>query len=128
MADVITLFSQEWADGIFPAEKTNDFFDALYGDCEDGAYDIKFRFVEQQGNTYRFNFELHQRPGQCLACNLTYGLPQVFARHPVINLKGLVEEIAAKLGADPAVTNWTFSQTEEISKKLHLVPLIVTVS
>ena len=42
---------------------------------------------------------LHERPNRCLACNLTQGLPQVFSRHPIINVKGIVKEIEKLLGA-----------------------------
>lgn len=125
MADATSLFTTEWADSVFPAERTNAFFDALYGDCEDGAYDIAFRFAGKEGEAFRFNFELHQRPGACLACNLTYGLPQVFSRHPLINVNGLIEEIANKLEVAPESLDWDFLQTEELSTKLHIVPLIV---
>lgn len=128
MADLTALFTADWADKVFPAERTNAFFDALYGDCEDGAYDITLRFAGQKGESLRFNFELHQRPGACLACNLTYGLPQVFSRHPLINIKGVVEAIAQRLGKAPEKASWELLQTEECSAKLHIVPLMVTVS
>ena len=35
------MFSQEFLTNLFPPERTNDFFEALFGDPEDGAYDIK---------------------------------------------------------------------------------------
>lgn len=126
MADVTTLFSDEWAMEVFPPEKTDAFFDALYGDCEDGAYDIRLRFAGQSGETLRFDFELHQRPGACLACNLTYGLPQVFTRHPLINVAGVVEAIALALQVAPSSLSWTLARTEEQSAALHIVPLMVT--
>ncbi len=44
-----------------------------------------------------FDLQLKERPGKCLACNVTYGLPQVFTRHPVIDLKGVVREIETLL-------------------------------
>lgn len=128
MGDVTALFTSDWADGVFPAERADAFFDALYGDCEDGAYDITLRFVEQKGDTLRFNFELHQRPGACLACNLTYGLPQVFSRHPLINVKGVVEAVAQALKVDIETLSWELARTEECSAKLHLVPLVITLS
>lgn len=126
MTDMAALFPADWADSIFPADRTNAFFDALYGDCEDGAYDITLRFAEQKGTSLRFNFELHQRPGACLACNLTYGLPQVFARHPLINVKGVVEAIAQKLEVAPESLSWELAKTEECSTQLHIVPLLVS--
>lgn len=126
MTDMAALFPADWADSIFPADRTDAFFDALYGDCEDGAYDITLRFAEQKGTSLRFNFELHQRPGACLACNLTYGLPQVFARHPLINVKGVVEAIAQKLEVAPESLSWELAKTEECSAQLHIVPLLVS--
>ena len=121
------VFTKDWADSVFPPQRTDDFFDALFGGAEDGAYDISLRFVEQRGATYEFALDLKQRPGKCLACNLTHGLPQVFARHPIINVKGVAEAVAAALGKSPADVSWKLSATREQSSALHVVPLLITV-
>ena len=68
-------------------------------------------------------FELHQRPGKCLACNLTYGLPQVFQRHPVLDVAGVVRAAAEKLGWPAGKVRWWLGHTEEISRSLHVIPL-----
>ena len=120
------IFTREWADAVFPARRTDDFFEALFGEAEEGAYDISLHFVEQRGDTYEFAFNLTQRPGKCLVCNLTYGLPQVFARHPVINVQGLAEAVAAALGKAPADAGWKLNPTREVSSALHVVPLLIT--
>lgn len=112
---------------IFPASKTDAFFDALYGDAEDGAYDIRLTFVAQSKGGIELAFALDQRPNQCLACNLTYGLPQVFARHPIIGVVKVVEGVATMLGIDPATCSWELGRTQEHSKKIHTIPLIITV-
>lgn len=122
------VFTKDWTDSIFPPQRTEDFFEALFGGAEEGAYDIALRFVEQRGNEYEFAFDLKQRPGKCLACNLTYGLPQVFSRHPVLNVKGVAESVASALGKTAAGASWKLNPTREVSAKLHVIPLIVTLT
>ena len=121
-----SVFTPEWAASVFPPERTNAFFDALFGDAEEGAYTIAFRFAQARGPVLEFAFDLHQRNGKCLACNLTYGLPQVFARHPIINIKALVEEIAKQLGKKTTELTYELRPTNEISSALHSIPFIVT--
>lgn len=106
--------------------KTAAFFDALFGDAEEGAYDIRLRFQEQKGHELHFAFQLIQRPGKCLACNLTYGLPQVFARHPVLAVDKMAASLCGQLGTPMA--SWTLSPTREISKSLHAIPLVIKTS
>ena len=123
-----TLFSQDKLDAIFPPERSNQFFDALLGDPEEGAYDIRLSFSKAQNNQLHFNLELHQRPGKCLACHLTYGLPAVFQRHPVINIKGVVKAIEKHLMGRLRCSNWSLGATREVSPELHVVPLFITVT
>lgn len=126
-ANVAELFTGEWADAVFPPERADAFFEALFGGEEEGAYDISLRFVRAIGNTYEFAFNLTQRPGKCLACNLTYGLPQVFSRHPVLNVKGVAAAVAEALGKDASTVTWELRPTREDSSALHYIPFIVTV-
>ena len=121
------IFTGEWALGVFPPERADDFFEALFGGAEDGAYDISLRFVRALGNSYEFAFDLTQRPGKCLACNLTYGLPQVFSRHPILNVRGVAEAVARALGKDPAAVRWELKPTCEESSALHYIPFLITV-
>lgn len=121
------IFSLEWADKVFPPTRADDFFEALFGGAEDGAYDISLRFVRVLGDTCEFAFDLKQRPGSCLICNLTYGLPQVFARHPVINVKGVAGAVAEALGKDPSTVKWELKPTREESSALHYIPFIITI-
>lgn len=72
--DLSALFDAETITKIFPEKLADHFFDALYGDPAEGAYNIGLKFKEQTGNTLVFEFHLTQRPGKCLRCNLTYGL------------------------------------------------------
>ena len=122
-SDYVTIFSEEKLLQLFPPDRTNDFFEALYGDASEGAYDIRLVFdaYNPGKKELRFSFQLHERPGKCLACNLTYGLPEVFSRHPIINVKGLVENIAATIGEQ--VNDWQMGITHSVSKQLHTVPL-----
>ena len=71
-------------------------------------------------------FELHQRGDACLACNLTHGLPQVFARHPVIDTAGLAAVLASLAGWPEGGFRWEPERTEEVSDALHVVPLVLT--
>lgn len=126
-ADYSVLFNPETMKTIFPRERANDFFEALYGDVAEGAYDIDLEFRgEKKEGFLEFAFVLEQRPGKCLVCSLTYGLPEVFVRHPIIGLKKLVGEIAEKLRKDPSGIQWELGATREISRSRHEIPLFIT--
>ncbi len=120
-----TLFSQDKLDALFPPERTVQFFEALFGDNDEGAYDIRLAFKRATDNQLHFDFELHQRPGRCLACNLTYGLPQVFQRHPVIDTQGVVTKLNAMMNGEGRCGQWKLGRSKEISRQLHAVPLII---
>lgn len=110
---------------LFPPERSNEFFDALFGDASEGAYDITLTFAgyDQRQNALEFHLNLHERPGRCLACNLTYGLPEVFSRHPVIDIKGVVKEIERLLGGETTCESWRLERTEQKGRSLHSIPL-----
>ena len=82
------VLDKAFLESVFPPERTEAFFDALFGGAEEGAYDIVLVCRSEGEGKAELAFELHQRPGKCLACNLTYGLPQVFQRHPILNVAG----------------------------------------
>ena len=126
--DFNAILTQEALHKLFPTDTADQFFDALYGDASEGAYDISLEFsgYNEQSNELRLEFHLHERPGKCLACNLTYGLPEVFSRHPIINVKGVVEKIAETAGMQ--VDNWNLGMTNSVSKSLHTIPLTVTLA
>lgn len=126
-ANPAEIFTPEWAASVFPPERADDFFDALFGGAEEGAYDISLRFVRALGSGYEFAFDLTQRPGKCLACNLTYGLPQVFTRHPVLNVKGVADAIVTALEKDPAKAKWELQATREQSSAVHSIPFLIYV-
>ena len=88
---VYDVFTPECLNDLFPIQRTNDFFDALFGDAEEGAY----------------------------------GLPQVFERHPIINLKGLVSDIASRAGWELDDVWWRIGTTESLSSALHRIPLVL---
>jgi len=118
------VFTNEVTDKLLPPSRSDEFFEALYGDASEGAYDIRLRFVRAAGDTLHFELRLEQRPGKCLACNLTYGLPEVFSRHPLINLAGVAGEIAALM--DRKLAGWNLGSTNSVSGELHTVPFAVT--
>jgi len=117
-------FSPEILEGLFPVDRTNAFFDALFGDAEEGAFDIGLNFSGGDGDELKFELQLKQRPGKCLACHLTHGIPDVFLRHPIIDIQGLVEEIGNIAGSG-GVPEWELGRTREVSRELHVVPLTV---
>jgi len=122
-----SVFSQKKLDAIFPPERSNEFFNALFGDPDEGAYDIRLAFDRAEDNRLHFNFELHQRPGRCLACNLTHGLPKVFERHPIINVRGVVEQIDALMDHHGRCSGWKLGKSHEITRQVHAVPLIIDI-
>lgn len=109
---------------IFPPSKTDDFFEAIYGGAEDGAYDIVLTSRNISDNKADMAFELRRRKGQCLKCSLTYGLPEVFKRHPILNINGLALDIAHILGWE-GTPEWQIRPVEEVSEDLHIIPFIV---
>lgn len=113
---------QHLLDEIFPPERTDAFFDALFGGAEEGAYDIRLVPLGVTASEARLAFELRQRPGKCLKCSLTYGLPQVFKRHPILNVAGVVRAVAGHLGWD-AEPVWELGPTEEVDAETHVIPL-----
>ncbi|MDM8539135.1 pancreas/duodenum homeobox protein 1 [Desulfobacterales bacterium HSG17] len=121
------IFTNENLNMLFPADRADDFFDALFGDASEGAYNIGLVYKSHTQNELSLEFHLTQRPGKCLACNLTYGLPQVFSRHPIINIKGLLNQID-KFLVDFKIkcSTWKLGSTKEISRQLHIVPLIIS--
>ena len=121
------LFSAKNLQEIFPKERANEFFDALFGDAEEGAYDIKLAYIGSDTRTISLELQLLERPGRCLACNLTQGLPTVFSRHPVINIAGVVQDIDKLLaGRGARCIDWSLGYTKQKSKSVHAIPLTIT--
>jgi hypothetical protein len=120
------VFTPEVMKSLFPKNRTDDFFEALFGDAVEGAYDIALAFKGATKNELHFEFQLTSRPGKCLACNLTYGLPGLFSRHPIINIEGVVRDVCEILGEQRATTLWKLGQTREVSRALHVIPLVLS--
>ncbi len=123
-----TVLTKENLARIFPKERTDDFFEALFGDASEGAYDIELAYRECNGNTLVMDLLLHERPNCCLACNLTQGLPQVFSRHPIINITGIVRDVDALLGDEYKCGDWSLGSTEQFSRALHAIPIKIAIS
>lgn len=120
-----TLFSPAALEAIFPAERTDLFFEALLGDPGEGAYDIRLVYAGADAERLQFHFHLRQRPGKCLTCSLTYGLPHVLARHPVIDVAGVVGQIEGRLNGRRRCGDWRLGKTMEVSRHLHIIPLSI---
>jgi hypothetical protein len=118
-----SLFTPDVLKQLFPKNRSKQFFDALYGDVEEGAYDISLEYDGARENRLEFMLRLTQRPGKCITCSLTYGLPEVFSRHPIININGLVQNIGALLNGKVRCVGWKLGSTLEISKDVHAIPL-----
>ncbi len=124
------IFTDSVLNEMFPSERANDFFEALYGDIEEGSYDISLAYegVSPDQKALRFQLNLSERPGKCLACHLTHGLPEVFSRHPIINVGGVVKKIDEQLGDKASCGEWHLDSTQTISRQLYAVPLIIELS
>jgi hypothetical protein len=120
-----SLFSQQTCATLLPAQTADDFFEALFGDASEGSYDLELLYGGSDGQILRFDILLKQRPGHCLACNLTYGLPQVFSRHPVINIAGIVEQVDTLLQDRGSVGDWKLGSTRELGQSTHAIPLTI---
>lgn len=119
------LFSDQTCKNLLPPERADEFFEALFGDASEGSYDLELKFVGDDNGAIRFDILLHERPGHCLACNLTYGLPQVFSRHPVIDIQGIVDRVGEMLADERSATGWSLGATRQLSSSTHAIPLVV---
>ena len=117
------LFNSKTCGDLLPPGTADEFFEALFGDASEGSFDLELAYRSGDSNSLRFEILLHERPSHCLACNLTYGLPEVFSRHPVININGIVEKIDAVLGDRGNTGGWILGATSERSQSLHAIPL-----
>jgi hypothetical protein len=124
------IFTDSVLNELFPSGRADDFFEALYGDVEEGSYDISLAYqgLSSDRKHLRFLLNLNERPGKCLACHLTHGLPEVFSRHPIINVGGVVKKIDEQLGDKASCGKWHLDSTETISRQLYAVPLIIELS
>ena len=122
------LFTAEYLKELLPPERANDFFEALFGDVNEGAYDISLHFASCNEKNISLELRLQQRPGHCLACNLTHGLPTVFSRHPIIDIAGIVKKIEASLEEGKQCTDWSLGQTQQKSSDLHCIPLTISIA
>ncbi|BBO80022.1 pancreas/duodenum homeobox protein 1 [Desulfosarcina ovata] len=120
------LFPQHVLDEIFSPQRADRFFEALFGDVNEGAYDIRLAYRRESEDRIEFEFQLIQRPGRCLACNLTHGLPNVFMRHPVIDINGVVAQIGSRMTNGMRCGKWQLGRTREVSTQVHVMPLQIS--
>jgi hypothetical protein len=125
--DFKDIFTRDVLKKLFPEDRSDRFFDALLGDPTEGAFNIRLEFKAHGSKRLEFELHLTERPGKCLSCSLTYGLPEVFARHPIINIKGMVQDIAQLLDGRVKCGDWQLGPTREVSQDHHVIPLIVSI-
>ena len=120
------MISTESIKNLLPKERVKAFFEAFYFD-EEPAYDLELALgdFDEERRLLRLELRLLARPGQCLACNLTWGLPAVFKKHPILDLEGLVKETEKFLPKGLKVKSWELGPTEERSPELHVIPLLI---
>ena len=53
---VYDVFTPECLNDLFPIQRTNDFFDALFGDAEEGAYDIRLVVDPEESDDGELHF------------------------------------------------------------------------
>jgi len=126
-SNVKDIFTKEVLSDLMPPQRSDEFFAALYGDADEGAYDIRLSFnnYDTEMKVLSLELELHERPEKCLACNLTYGLPDVFALHPLVNIQGMVNKIEMLLGGVAKCMDWELGRTQTPAANLHIIPLII---
>ena len=121
-----SVFTSEKLTAMFPPDRADQFFEALLGDCSEGAYDIALQYAGLQDDELHFEFQLKERPGKCLSCSLTYGLPHVFSRHRVIDIPSVVQDIDQMLDIQGRCGPWRVASTREAGRQLHVIPLIIS--
>ncbi len=124
-----SIFNDDFLKELFPPTRADEFFDALYGGAEEGAFDITLGFngIDPGSSVINLEFRLTERPGKCMACSLTYGLPPVFERHPIIGIKGMIEKIEKALPDGFSVKDWKLGATTPVAPKLNVIPFLITI-
>ena len=56
--DLNGLFTKDALENLLPPQLSNDFFEALYGDANEGAYNISLFFISYDPEQKRLSFEL----------------------------------------------------------------------
>jgi hypothetical protein len=120
-----SLFTSEKLAAMFPPDRADAFFEALLGDSSEGAYDIAVQYAGATDKELHFEFHLKERPGKCLSCSLTYGLPHVFSRHPIIAIPSFVKDVDQMLDGQGRCGDWRVESTREADRHLHVIPLII---
>jgi hypothetical protein len=123
------LIQEEKLKELFPTGRDDEFFDAFYGGSEDGAFDIFFSFDSYRPDNSEliFGFNLKERPGKCMACNLTYGLPSVFEKSPIINLKRIINGINEMIAPHYEINGFMLGKTTPKAPKVNVIPLIIKI-
>ena len=130
-AKISSLITDNELAALFGEDRADNFFEALYGDAEEGAYDIALKYKNYNDELLTLEFHLTQRQDKCLVCNLTYGLPQVFSKHPIININEIInqiDKIFKDKKEDRKCGEWELGRTHEVSRELHIIPLMISIT
>ncbi len=121
-----SIFTSDKLTAMFPPDRADRFFEALLGDSSEGAYDIALHYAGSRDDELHFEFQLKERPGKCLSCSLTYGLPHVFSRHPIIDIPSVIKGIDQMLDSQARCGQWRVESTQEAGRQMHVIPLIIS--
>jgi hypothetical protein len=121
------VLSDDFLKELLPSSRSDDFFEALYGGAETGAFDIALAEdgLNEKTGELHLAFLLTERPGKCMACHLTTGMPSVFERHPVIDAKGIVKKIEEKLDYRWRIEGWKLGTTLPRGAKKKFIPFVI---
>ena len=64
---VYDVFTPECLNDLFPIQRTNDFFDALFGDAEEGAYDIRLVVDPEESDDGELHFTSNSTSARAVA-------------------------------------------------------------
>ena len=55
-------------------------------------------------------------------------MPAVFARHPIINIGGVVTEIEQLIAGRARCGDWQLGHTRTVTDSLHVIPLAINLT
>jgi len=72
------LFTPETLQQLFPKNRTSDFFEALFGDADEGAYEIELGYGGVNGNSLTMELKTSRTPRMLSRVQLDPGITTGF--------------------------------------------------